>query len=57
MFDELDKFDEQLQKRIEERSRFETMKLKGPDYHRDECVKGNFSAGFVAISGMFGSVL
>jgi hypothetical protein len=29
-------------------------KFKGPDYHRDECVKSNFSAGFVAISGMPG---
>ena len=27
-------------------------KFKGPDYHRNECVKSNFSAGFVAISGM-----
>ena len=27
-------------------------KFKGPDYHRDEGVKGNFSAEFVAISGM-----
>ena len=30
------------------------MKFKGPDYHRDECVKSNFSAGFAAISGMPG---
>jgi hypothetical protein len=52
MSDELDKFAEQLQKRIEESSRFEIMKFKGPDYHRNECVKSNFSAGFVAISGM-----
>jgi hypothetical protein len=27
-------------------------KFKGPDYHRDEGVKSNFSAEFVAISGM-----
>jgi len=27
---------------------------KVPDYHRDECVKSNFSAGFVAISGVPG---
>ena len=54
MSDELDKFAEQLQKRIEESSRFEIMKFKGPYYHRNECVKSNFSAGFVAISGMPG---